>query len=403
MCVCVCVCVYVYVCVYVCVYVYVCVCVCSSLLISTSCYYFSHCLECQFDHVIRFGLYPQSSCRNPNPKNQTKILGCFCPEGSVLNDRTGRCVKKPLCPACSGSASGDPHYITYDGYRYDLFDHCTHVFSKDCANNTFAVYSITSDACSRGRAPTCIDQAVVEVPAHGVWIYLDYPLQYTYTGVGGLEDVNIEVIVGRQITVRLIDYDVVITFSRYFLSVRAPLSYRGKLCGLLGDCDGDMSNDFKLQNGSVSDLMTFEEEYRAPRVNSSCSFQAPVPVIPCDPTTLSEAQTFCNSLIDPTGSYSNCHDVISPTDSFDSCVLDYCFVNADDSLTTVCRVIQDYADECRLHQIAVGSLPVICRELSIYYMRISWASHAHHMHITCTSFSSTASSNDAKIVSSQIP
>ena len=321
---------------------------------------------CPFDHVIRFGLYPQSSCRNPNPKNQTKVHGCFCPEGSVLNDRTGRCVKKSLCPVCSGSASGDPHYITYDGYRYDLFDHCTHVFSKDCANNTFAVYSITSDTCSRGRAPTCIDQAVVEVPAHGVWIYLDY-LEYTFTGVGGLEDVNIEVIVGRQITVHLIDYDVVITFSRYFLSVRAPLSYRGKLCGLLGDCDGDMSNDFKLQNGSVSDLMTFEEEYRAPHVNSSCSFQAPMPAT-CDPAILSEAQTFCNSLIDPTGSYSNCHDVISSANSYDSCVLDYCFVNADDTLTTVCRVIQDYADECRFHGIQVGFLPADCREWLAYHM-----------------------------------
>ena len=322
---------------------------------------------------------PRSTCRDPDPINQTLVRGCFCPKGKVPNDRTGHCVDTQSCPACSGSASGDPHYITYDGYRYDLFDHCTHVFSKDCTNNTFAVYSITSDACSGGRAPTCIDQAVVEVPAHGVWIYLDY-LEYTFTGVGGLEHVNIEVIVGRQITVRLIDYDVVITFSRYFLSVRAPLSYRGKLCGLLGDCDGDMSNDFKLQNGSVSDLMTFEDEYRAPHVNSSCSFQAPVPVTPCDPTTLSEAQTFCNSLIDSTGSYSNCHNVIGPGNSYDSCVLDYCFVNADDSLTTVCRVIQDYADECRAHGIPVGLLPVVCRELLTFPFTTFTCSHASQLY-----------------------
>ena len=339
---------------------------------------FFSCTVCAFDHVVKFELMPRSTCRDPDPINQTLVRGCFCPEGKVPDDRTGHCVDIQSCPACSGSASGDPHYNTYDGYRYDLFDHCTHVFSKDCANNTFAVYSITSNACSGGRAPTCIDQAVVEVPAHGVWIYLDY-LEYTFTGVGGLEDVNIEVIVGRQITVRLIDYDVVITFSRYFLSVRAPLSYRGKLCGLLGDCDGDMSNDFKLQNGSVSDLMTFEEEYRAPHVNSSCSFQGPMPAF-CDPAILSEAQTFCNSLIDPAGSYSNCHDVISPANSYDSCVLDYCFVNADDSLTTVCRVIQDYADECRAHGIPVGLLPVVCRELLTPPFAALTCSHASQLY-----------------------
>ena len=225
----------------------------------------------------------------------------------------------------------------------------------------------------------CIPSHLILVleDAHGVWIYLDYPSQYTYTGVGGLEDVNIEVIVGRQITVRLIDYDVVITFSRYFLSVRAPLSYRGKLCGLLGDCDGDMSNDFKLQNGSVSDLMTFEEEYRAPHVNSSCSFRGPMPAT-CDPAILSEAQTFCNSLINPTGSYSNCHDVISSANSYDSCVLDYCFVNADDTLTTVCRVIQDYADECRFHGIQVGFLPADCREWLSYHNYVFT-----YMHVGC--------------------
>jgi hypothetical protein len=263
------------------------------------------------------------------------------------------------CPACSGSAAGDPHYLTYDGYRYDLFDHCSHVFTKDCDNNTFAVYSIASDRCSGGRAPTCIDSAVIEVPAHGVWIYLE-PSQYTYTGVGGLEDVNIEVISGGLTTVRLIDYDVVVTYGTYFLSVRAPLSYRGKLCGLLGDCDGDLTNDFKLQNGTVVDLIAFEMEYRAPGITNICSFEPPMPAV-CDNDTLSEAQTFCNSLLDPTGSYANCSAVISPMDSYDGCVLDYCFVNEDETLSTVCRVIQDYADECRFHGIEVGTLPVACQ------------------------------------------
>ena len=327
------------------------------------CSFFLFSTVCPFDHVIRFGLHPQPSCRNPEPQNQTRIHGCFCPEGSVLNDRTGRCVEKSSCPACSGSASGDPHYITYDGYRYDLFDHCSHVFTKDCDNNTFAVYSIASDRCSGGRAPTCIDSAVIEVPAHGVWIYLE-PSQYTYTGVGGLEDVNIEVISGGLTTVRLIDYDVVVTYGRYFLSVRAPLSYRGKLCGLLGDCDGDITNDFKLQNGTVVDLIAFEMEYRAPGITNICSFEPPMPAV-CDNDTLSEAQTFCNSLLDPTGSYANCSAVISPMDSYDGCVLDYCFVNEDKTLSTVCRVIQDYADECRFHGIEVGTLPMDCREFYV--------------------------------------
>ena len=121
-------------------------------------------IDCPTNHVVRFGTNPQPSCRDRNPSNTVSQRGCFCTEGMILNERTGRCVQPQDCPGCSGTASGDPHYLTYDGRRYDLFDECAHIFTKDCKNETFTVYSVTSDTCSGGREPTCIDEAVVVVP-----------------------------------------------------------------------------------------------------------------------------------------------------------------------------------------------------------------------------------------------
>ena len=89
--------------------------------------------------------------------------GCFCPEGMLLND--GACVKQDLCPCklkgkifppkskitrdcntctceegnwkCTSitcgsrcGAIGDPHYVTFDGKRFDFMGKCSYYLMK---------------------------------------------------------------------------------------------------------------------------------------------------------------------------------------------------------------------------------------------------------------------------------
>ena len=230
------------------------------------------------------------------------------------------------------------------------------------------MYSVTSDKCSKGGVPTCLDQAVTEVPHLQTTIILSSsPLKYERKGgINSAEGLRIFQNSDR-IVVEIVQLGVILVFAPYAIQVHTPSSYSGKLCGLLGDCNDNSSDDFKLKNGSVTtDLLVLEREYRASNNYISCSYthtsiEPPV----CDSEERARGEEFCSYLISTTGSYSSCHDVISPDQSFENCVTDYCY--RDDEIVAVCSVIRDYAHECRTNGIEVGSLPPECSKYSFYF------------------------------------
>ena len=49
-----------------------------------------------------------------------------------------------------GSGTGDPHYTTFDGKRYDFMGKCEYVFAKDCGKDqAFEVFQ-QNEACGAG-------------------------------------------------------------------------------------------------------------------------------------------------------------------------------------------------------------------------------------------------------------
>ena len=59
------------------------------------------------------------------------------------------------------SATGDPHYTTFDGKRYKYMGNCEYVLAKD-SNETFTILQ-ENEPCG-GRAATCTTAVTVKLP-----------------------------------------------------------------------------------------------------------------------------------------------------------------------------------------------------------------------------------------------
>ena len=337
-----------------------------------------YCIDCDgpSGKIARHSFSPEPTCleKNPDHTGAVEEFNCFCPEGTVFHVQTNKCINeddcmeapeppKPDTQTATGSGVGDPHYRTYDGLYYDLFDHCFHIFTKDCANETFTVYSFTSNACSGGRAPTCIEKAVVSVPELNVNLLLDGS-KATFIGDDDPPPESTMRVISSSgsHTVILYDYDVSISYSRYYLSVTVPSTYKNSMCGLLGNYDGDTNNEFMLQNGETAGLLEFELDYR---VNASdfgihdddCRPQTPMEPEPCGEEDKTRAESFCAVLLDEDGSYASCHDIISPDRVHTDCVLDSCVCETD---TCGCGTILNYAERCQAYNVTIGPPPSKC-------------------------------------------
>ena len=248
-------------------------------------------------------------------------------------------------------------------------------------DGTFAVYSFTSDKCSGGRAPTCVDKAVVDIPALNLRVILSLS-NYEMRAINDSLERNVTGVkianTGSQLILKITAYDVVVTFGRWYLNVAAPLAYSGKLCGLVGNGNGNITDDWMTRNGTILfNVLDLERWYRVDLGGDlSCIHREPGVTVGCNASRRQEAMEFCSFLTNPTGPYAPCHPYLSPNATYDSCVLDYCY-SEPDNYDIACQSIRSYADDCRANNFQVTGIPEECSKsteslirLLLHYLRL---------------------------------
>ncbi|XP_072572002.1 IgGFc-binding protein-like [Paramormyrops kingsleyae] len=323
---------------------------CANLPLATQCH--MNCTEgCQCEE----GYLLSGDACVPGIQCGCSFSGRYYKLREVFYD-AGQCQTKCQCGengACV--ASGDPHYTTFDGRRFDFQGRCIYTLTKVCDNSTQLVpFAVEEENEPYGDGRVAVTRAVV-LQVYGYIISIKqgmkwevmvdkvrFPLPlFLDDGRITINQEGCNIIVQTDFGLKLL-YD-----TQYYVEVDVPSSYKDSLCGLCGNYNGDSQDDFLLPNGQrTADVDVFGRAWvvNLPEVMcGGCGSQCPTCSI--DKKALYGQLEFCGIINTTSGPFTTCHAVVPPENYVSNCIFDLCTV--DGNRTTLCNSVQAYAIACQ--------------------------------------------------------
>nr|XP_016853067.1 PREDICTED: IgGFc-binding protein [Anolis carolinensis] len=281
-------------------------------------------------------------------------------------------MTRGYCPE-SCVVSGDPHYYTFDQQAHHFMGNCTYTLSQPCGPDSLLLPMFNVEATNEHRGGNTQVSYIksVDVDVQGLRITLEK---------GGTVKVNGEecdVPSDLAPFVRIFRSGFYIVVSTVFglrvrfdgdhqVEVTLPSIYRGKVCGLCGNYNGNPDDDFLNPRGELEpDSTSLGNSWLVGNLTDCSPGSSPV----CTEDEIKEAQSShsCGLITDVTGPFRHCHSTLNPTVHFDGCVYDQCALPQDPG--SLCRNLQSYADACQSHGVHIDPWR------NATFCRKSWDSH----------------------------
>ncbi|XP_025836285.1 hemocytin [Agrilus planipennis] len=192
--------------------------------------------------------------------------GCYCPPGYV--HKGGDCVLPTACRDCECTVLPHLQYISYDGNNVSVSGNCDYVMTRDVTQkengqHRFQVI-ITNGPCEDNKKKMCVMKVTILHHHHEIVITKDnenknFKVNLNSEQITHYGNINdwLDVLEGvtKHLLILLKDeqVEIFIYFPLLGVSVKAPsMKHGGKLEGLCGDCDGDIDNDMRISNGTIT-------------------------------------------------------------------------------------------------------------------------------------------------------
>ncbi|KAH0620991.1 hypothetical protein JD844_021947 [Phrynosoma platyrhinos] len=268
------------------------------------------------------------------------VDGCFCPEGTVYDDITGKgCVPTRKChcksqgnvfspgqnitnecescvcksgrwvcqdlPCPSTCAlEGGAHITTFDGKKYTFHGDCYYVLTKSSKNDSHVLLAELGP-CSSIDKQTCLK--------------------------------TVALLIDHKQNVVVFKSDGTVLLNE--MEIHLP-----HVAGLCGNFNGIESDDFKTSGGLVEATGTsFANTWKA---QASCTDKVDSWENPCTLSVENEnyAEHWCSLLKSTESAFARCHSVIDPTDYYKRCKYDTCNCNSHEEC--LCAALSSYARAC---------------------------------------------------------
>nr|KAF6491512.1 zonadhesin [Molossus molossus] len=268
-----------------------------------------------------------------------------CPSGShCKTDASGnsRCIA-PKWEQCS--VFGDPHYRTFDGLSYRFQGRMTYILIK------------TVDMLPSGMAPLVVEgRNKIYMPLSQIFLHEIIVMVYGYTVQLQAE---LQLVVNNQkmdtpfnpskklqVSIRghrlylITDFELVVSFDgRDNAVISLPSTYQGLVCGLCGNFDKNIKNEFMLPNGVLTENLNYfgnswEVKIKGGNSRFSRSIQeeeageekSDFDVSEChlEQLELINSTQACRVLVDPQGPFAACHQIVAPEPFQEHCMFDLC-------------------------------------------------------------------------------
>ncbi|XP_026524030.1 mucin-5AC-like [Notechis scutatus] len=345
----------------------------------------------------------QKSCQTLDSYCYTSkcVSGCICPDG-LVSDGKGGCIPVEECPCIHNEATyqpgenikvdcntcvcknrmwkctmkkclstcavyGDGHYITFDDKRYIFSGQCEYTLLQNyCGQNssTQGLFRIISENIPCGTTGTTCSKSIKVFFKNYELILTEEQYKVVKRESGGQIPYRIHQM-GIYLMIEIQKELIVLWDKKTSVFIKLGAEFKGEVCGLCGNNDGNAVNDFTTRSRSVvGDVLEFGNSWK---VSPTCP-DAKCVKDPCSKNPYRKAWSQKKCSIINSEVFAACHSQVEPTKYYEACVTDACACDTGGDCECFCTAAAAYAKVCSDHGICVSwRTPSICPMFCDYY------------------------------------
>ncbi|KAI5101917.1 mucin-5B, partial [Silurus meridionalis] len=328
------------------------------------------------------------------------VSGCMCPVG-LVSDGKGGCIDEALCSCvhnsqifqpgesikvdcntctckdrkwqcstdlCHGTCTvyGDGHYITFDGKRYTFDGDCEYTLVRDhCSHsNTSGTFRVITENIPCGTTGTTCSKAIKLFLGSNELLLTDGGYEVIQRNAG--DEIPYQISVkGIYMVIEANNGLILMWDKKTSIFIKLSPDFKGEVCGLCGNYDGNTKNDFTLRNqGVVNNALEFGNSWKE---SSSCPDASQIKN-PCtfNPYRQAWAQKQCSIIMSEI--FVTCHTHVDPAPYYSACVRDACACDSGGDCECFCTAVAAYAEACNEGEVCVAwRTPKVCPLFCDYY------------------------------------